>query len=1108
MQLNLKRCTFRFYKFSKHRMNKLIYIFISVFIISSCSKKRVINDKKHDEISVQDIVSKKHLAPDTIKIISNEIEQKTINKTDWILLNKDEIEQSAFKEIDFNVSTNALNFNTVPIAFKQQNTKLSYYITSNNVEDIKPQELLPMRKLNSSLLNVHCINDELRLPSGNVNFTYEDLSGNIWMSIDVVGLIKYNGHSIWRYSVNEGLCSNFIYSCIEDKNGNMFIATRHGLNIFNGKEIQLITINGKNKAVTSTTKKKNGDILFGLATGEIIRYDGFNFVLEYNLKNYIDDFAVNIIEDTKENVWINTSENGILKINNNELYSISSSLESSKVKTTAIFTDKNDQLWLGREDGTIVCIAEKKIIKYNIPSFQSGQISSIIQDSYGNLIFSSYGKGLLNFCNNKFYIINTNDDILSNQVNHILKGSTNNIWFSTITGGVMKYTENNIKNTFIVHASKGQFVYSTTESKYDKVLWYGINNYGIVKYDGFNYYSLNNNLLPNSYIYTIYCDKKNRLWIGLYGGVIKIENNIATYYTAKDQLYLNEPLTIQEDHSGYIWIGTYKGGIYKYNNHNFIYYGEEQGLSSYSVSSIIETKDSTIWVGFYDGQITKIKEKKIETLKLFETKSHKQITSMCEVSNGLVFVGTDHDGLFQIKDNKLLKYTTDEGLSSNSILSILWNNEKKSLFVATNNGLNICQFDSVKNNTSRNNFYVSTVLSKEDGFASNDFVERSAFISTNRIGIWSNGKGLTSFNLNEIFKEKKSPKLKLVGLDINGEYINYFNNIKTPNGFRRISFNEIDSLNNVPKDITLPYDLNHLTFRFNAIDWKAPNKIKYQYMISGIDGGWSKPSIENYVDYRNIPSGNYIFKVRTIGNLKKWTTPIEFHFSILPPFWQTWWFRILVITTIFITVFLLFKWRINVLKKRQYQFSSKLIKTQEDERTRISRELHDSVGQSLLSLNIKSNGEYYSDIVPIIEEVRSLSRNLAPINIDKIPLSKLIGNLIDSMSQNTSIFFSYDICENFISDLNKKMNLYRIIQEAISNILKHSNANNARITLEFVNNNFVLMINDDGVGFNVRLNESKQTIGLTSLKERAKFIDGVINIHSNANGTKIEIKFI
>lgn len=192
-------------------------------------------------------------------------------------------------------------------------------------------------------------------------------------------------------------------------------------------------------------------------------------------------------------------------------------------------------------------------------------------------------------------------------------------------------------------------------------------------------------------------------------------------------------------------------------------------------------------------------------------------------------------------------------------------------------------------------------------------------------------------------------------------------------------------------------------------------------------------------------------------------------------------------------------------QKQRSAYYRELIQSQEYERIRISRDLHDSVGQSLLFLKMQSVGEQRQLIDTIIEELRTISRELHPVKFINIGMQKLLINLIERAKSNSSIFFTYDIEDVIIDDINTKINLYRIVQESIGNIIKHSKAQNARVILVKDKTKLKITIIDDGKGFETSRFRSNSSLGLVTMKERAILVGGELKISSNKNGTKIEV---
>jgi len=195
--------------------------------------------------------------------------------------------------------------------------------------------------------------------------------------------------------------------------------------------------------------------------------------------------------------------------------------------------------------------------------------------------------------------------------------------------------------------------------------------------------------------------------------------------------------------------------------------------------------------------------------------------------------------------------------------------------------------------------------------------------------------------------------------------------------------------------------------------------------------------------------------------------------------------------------------------KRQEQFTFQLLQNTEEERNRIANELHDSVNHDLLNLkNTLVNGKNIevNVIESVIEEVRNISRNLHPAVLQNIGFEASIESLCERLTNEAGLFTTCDIHYNKKLSKSKELQLYRIIQEALNNTLKHGKANAAKVIVMSTESKLHLEIKDNGNGFNVKehLNSNK-SFGLQSILQRAKAIAAKINIESSNKGTKISL---
>ena len=198
-------------------------------------------------------------------------------------------------------------------------------------------------------------------------------------------------------------------------------------------------------------------------------------------------------------------------------------------------------------------------------------------------------------------------------------------------------------------------------------------------------------------------------------------------------------------------------------------------------------------------------------------------------------------------------------------------------------------------------------------------------------------------------------------------------------------------------------------------------------------------------------------------------------------------------------------------KLLQEKYSQDLLQSQENERIRISKDLHDGIGQKLLIIKNKllSKGESETKemVEETIEEVRSISRDLYPFQLQELGITRAIEHTITQIDENTTLFISSEIDNiDHLFQKEQEVNIYRIVQESLSNIIKHAKAEASKVSIKKMTDKIIISIKDNGVGFD--FNEKYQdenSLGLKTLLERTKFLSGQMKIHSKkGDGTLIE----
>ncbi len=220
--------------------------------------------------------------------------------------------------------------------------------------------------------------------------------------------------------------------------------------------------------------------------------------------------------------------------------------------------------------------------------------------------------------------------------------------------------------------------------------------------------------------------------------------------------------------------------------------------------------------------------------------------------------------------------------------------------------------------------------------------------------------------------------------------------------------------------------------------------------------------------------------------------------------------------TLFFGLILFYRNQRNLKNKKNLQekFSQGLLQSQENERKRISKDLHDSLGQKLLIIKNKlinsANTSTKILVEETIEEVRSISQDLHPFQLQELGITKAIEFTINQIDENTTLFISSDI-ENIDNLFAKEqeVNIFRIVQESLSNIIKHAKAEASKVSINKFANSIVISIKDNGIGYNFSEKYTdSNSLGLKTLLERTKFLKGQMKVQSNKeNGTLIEYIF-
>ncbi len=318
-------------------------------------------------------------------------------------------------------------------------------------------------------------------------------------------------------------------------------------------------------------------------------------------------------------------------------------------------------------------------------------------------------------------------------------------------------------------------------------------------------------------------------------------------------------------------------------------------------------------------------------------------------------------------------------------------------------------------------------------------------------------------------------------------------------------------------------DQNYFGFKFDTYDYRSAGPIRYYTMLENYDPVWHQSPADRTVNYYNLPPGDYTFHLKAVNaEEEKGERQIKLHVS--PPWWKTWMAYLSYLLAAGAIVYAIYRSNIRRLRKSQAEQIKIAIQTQEEERKRISRDLHDDIGTKLSALklllssvkdkaagsdnkelrSLAQNSEQF--ISEVVGDLRQLLRNLSPSILEEFGYVVAIEGLANKINLTGLIHFSLNVF-GFKQRLQKdyELSIYRITQELINNVLKHAEAKNIFLQVGLRDETITIIIEDDGKGFD--LSAHKEGYGIKNMETRTKLLSGRIHIESTpGKGTNVLIE--
>lgn len=934
------------------------------------------------------------------------------------------------------------------------------------------------------------------LPTNRLDHLVEAGDGSLWMSALDRGLIRYKDGTFKNYTTFDGLPS--------DQIGHLVFARSENL-------LRVVTNKGA------------------------AHLDGERFVAENFVRLAFDEKNSPLLDNAGA-IWVRQDDKmHRFTKEREEIFQLPKSLLHSTFHFP--FRDRAGNFWLLSGDAGYVlrfrdAASDADVFsrqdglpgKFNKFGQPGGYSICTFEDSKGNLWFGGRNGGLSIYKDGEFRLLTkAQNGLPSDGFHSFAQDREGGVWAGTDDGGLARFSPQIVTALSTADGLTGDSVYPLMEDS-NGAIWIGawLTRQGLTKYENGKFSEIPT---KGSLFTSLFHDHDGAVWVGSHNFYGKIENGKFRVVAEMGKVYR----AIAQDGAGAIWLGTEDGELWRIADGETRVFTRGDGLPG-GIFNLHIDRSGTLWIGT-SGGLAKMSEPPAvaggfpqdltrplpqAVLTVYteaDGLSGNHIRSIYEDADGALWLGSFDNGITRLKDGKFSPIRMQNGLHDNGAFQILeddfgrfWISSNRGIYRANKQELNDFADGRIASVT-------SVAYGVKDGMLDaecNGGAQPAGFKSRKDGRLWfPTQKGVVVIDPKALPVNPDPPNVVIEDVLID-----------------RQSVLSAGAMPNNPVEVSP--EQNSLEIHYTGLSFVKPEQIRFRYKLENLHDDWVETGTRRTLYFDRLPPGEYVFRVSAANADGVWNeTGAALKISVKPPFYRTYWFLALCLIGVAAVIAVVFNARIKSLEKRrlaQEEFSRKLLESQERERQRVASELHDSIGQNLLIIKNwaligrqnKANGEKQFDEISetasaSIKEVREIAYDLRPFHLDRLGLSKTIESMLEKVSESSPIEFVWEIdsIDGFFPK-EAEINFYRVVQESVNNIVKHSEATEAGVRIKRNDKQLRLSVWDNGKGFETNslaaVSAGQRGFGMAGIGERARILGGRLTVNSApGEGTNINL---
>ena len=950
-------------------------------------------------------------------------------------------------------------------------------------------------------------------PAMRFNFVqrlFEDDEGNLWIGTWDLGargdLIRYRDGQFYRYGEKEGWLNSPASPASFQAAPGVVWAFEYSVDAIGEYRSGKLRIVRLNHPIRTTVRDHHGDVWATTDDG-LIRFPAGDVDRAEPVETTKGLSLFYVVEASNGDIWASGNQ-GLIRLKAGDLSHLEHYLPRDTINS--IFADRQGRIWAQTDEQGLVSILEGGVYRYGKKEgWPNSKIWRFLEDRDGSLWFATWGGlcRLRSSGDSRLECATTKDGLPDARIRNLYEDREGSIWATSESAGIYQFKESSIRTVAAADGIRGE-VDALYQDRPD-CLWIGTVT-GLQSLCGGR---LRRYLIPNApdrnMVQSMARDERGSLLVATMNGVNQLDPETGRYrklqvfgrsggFARAPSLALH---ALYRDRTGKIWIGTDQQGIFRLVSGRAQSFAKESGTEDTTVRMIMEDDVGVVWFATAAG-IVRYKDNRFDQLALpgGPGAAGEGATWIYEDANHVFWIGTFGGGLLRYEDGRFTRFTQQDGLPGDRIITILeddfgylWMSSTAGIFQVRKRDLE----EFARNRTSfveARSFGLADGMSNPecDGFAQNEAVKTT----TGQLLFACNG-GVMEVDPAKIAANHLPPPVMIESALADGKYLP------------------------VKARAQLPPRVRSLRIDYAGLSFVVPEQVRFHVKLEGFDRDWGDAGARREAVYTNLPPRRYRFRVMACNNAGVWNEiGAAWDFEVLPAFYQTYWFLALLVVA---GASLL-----GTLYQRRLRLATQIIRARYDERlgerTRIARDLHDTLLQSLAgaSLQLNAIAKTVAEAPELAQEklrnirlqidasFRDARRKVWDLRSAALEGRDLPASLRESLNmiaQGMDGFRLTVIGEHRPFPPHVEEQVLRIAQECVANAARHAAASSIVVALRYGEESLVLTVTDNGQGFDLDTAMRREGHwGLRNVRERAQEIGAPCEIVSKpGHGTECRI---